>query len=105
MFHHNESTILIGINGEKILTEFEELRQEIRDLKSFISDNLNKSEPEDTTLMTRAEVSKFFQVNMSTVRNWSISGILQPYYMGDRVYFKRSEVMNALIPAQLSIKH
>lgn len=96
--------VVTELELEKLVEVLTNIEARLQSIENFQAKEpvLQSNEP---TLMTRAEVSKFFQVNMSTVRNWSISGILQPYYIGDRVYFKRSEVMNALIPAQLSIKH
>lgn len=104
MFQKEHIVTFQTIDEQSLIEAFQALKNEISELKSILIAQTSIERSEDTTLMTRAEVSKFFQVNMSTVRNWSISGILQPYYMGDRVYFKRSEVMNALIPAQLSTK-
>ena len=43
-------------------------------------------------LMTRDEVSHYFKVNVSTVRNWTKQDILKKYSVGNRVYYKRSEV-------------
>jgi hypothetical protein len=102
MFQHQESTVLIGINAEQILTQFNVLKQEIIELKSLIKENQPTTPPEETILMTRDAVAKFFKINISTVRNWSKSGILQPYYTGDRVYFKRDEILNALIPSNIN---
>jgi len=51
-------------------------------------------------LMTRKEVALYFKINIATVRNWSIQGILKKYGVGDRVYFKRSEVES--LPKQIN---
>lgn len=47
-------------------------------------------------LMSRQEVAAYFKVNISTVRNWTRQGILKKYGVGDRVYYKRDEIENAL---------
>lgn len=48
-------------------------------------------------LLTRNEVAAYFKVNISTVRNWTNQGFLIKYGLGDRVYYKRSEIESALI--------
>jgi hypothetical protein len=102
MFSKEQSISIQTIDPDALNASLEELKQEIRDLKSFITNYLPTiKESDDTLLLTREEVAKFFKINISTVRNWSKSGILQPNYVGDRVYFKRSEVIAALIPSSI----
>ena len=48
-------------------------------------------------LMTRKEVAAYFKVNIATIRNWSLQGTLKKYAVGDRVYFKRSEIETTAI--------
>lgn len=52
-------------------------------------------EPEE--YLSRSEVAKMLKVDISTVHNWSKSGKLQRHGIGNRVYFKRSEVERAII--------
>lgn len=100
-----EQFILIhSIKSEDFLGSIQELKQEIVELKSMIISQPTPAKTEEILLMTRNEVAQFFKVNISTVRNWSKSGILQPYYCGDRVYFKRSEVIIALTPSNITVK-
>lgn len=48
--------------------------------------------------LTRSDVSKMFNVDISTVHNWCKSKRLNPLGIGSRVYFLRSEV-------EASLKH
>ncbi len=48
--------------------------------------------------LTRQEVAKMFNVDLSTVHNWSKSKKLNPLGLGARVYFLRSEIEASLIP-------
>lgn len=103
MLVKEQSILFQTIDPDALNASFLELKQEISELKSFITNYLPPiKESDDTILLTREEVAKFFKINISTVRNWSKSGILQPYYVGDRVYFKRSEVIVALIPSNIN---
>lgn len=62
-------------------------------------DELKKSfQPkEPTEYLTRNEVAQLLKVDLSTVHNWCKSGKLQPYGLGSRVYFKRSEIEECII--------
>lgn len=51
-----------------------------------------------TEFLTRDEVSKLLKIDLSTVHNWSKRGKLFPYGIGNRVYYKRSDVESAIKP-------
>lgn len=46
---------------------------------------------------TRKELSEIFNCSLGTIDNWTASGQLQSYGIGNRVYFKVDEVHNSLI--------
>ena len=48
--------------------------------------------------MTRNEVKEFLKVDLSTIHNWTKRGKLKAYGLGNRVYYKRSEVEQAIKP-------
>ena len=52
-------------------------------------------EPEE--LLTRSETSSLLKVNLSTLWNWTKNGRLKSYGIGNRVYYKRHEVMQSII--------
>ena len=52
-------------------------------------------EPEE--LMTRKDVANFLKCDISTIHNWTTKGKLIPYGIGNRVYYKRSQVTQSLI--------
>lgn len=47
--------------------------------------------------LTREEVSKLLKISLSTIHNWNKEGILQPYQIGGRVYFKASDIESSMI--------
>lgn len=53
---------------------------------------------EPTEYLTRQEVAKLLKVDLSTVHNWSKGGKLRKYGIGHKVYYKRTEVENAIQP-------
>lgn len=61
-------------------------------------DQLNKSfEPKKPTeYLTRTEVSELLKCDLSTVHNWTVKGKLVKHCLGNRTYYKRSEVEAAI---------
>lgn len=53
---------------------------------------------EPTELLTRNQVKEKFDVDLSTIHNWTKRGKLKAYGIGNRIYYKRSEVDQAIIP-------
>jgi len=50
---------------------------------------------------TRKQLAKLFDVNISTIHNWTRSGILKSVGIGSRVFFTQEAVDNALV----NLKH
>jgi excisionase family DNA binding protein len=51
-------------------------------------------------LYTREEAANYFRISLPTLNNWSKSGILISYRLGNRVYYKQSEIESALVPTR-----
>lgn len=62
-------------------------------------DELKKSfQPkEPNRYLTRQEVANMLNIDLSSVHNWSKKGILQPYQISGRVYYKLEEIENSII--------
>lgn len=72
-------------------------------LKSIIRAEIQKLEevinlPQQEDYLSRKSVAKMLQVDLSTLHNWVKRGKLKSYGIGSRVYFKRTEVEQALKP-------
>lgn len=77
-----------------IVISVDELIEIIDDrLENAISKTPDKEEVE---ILTRHDVAKMFGVSLVTVNEWCRKGILKPHHMNSRVYFYKSEVMEAL---------
>jgi excisionase family DNA binding protein len=50
-----------------------------------------------TKYLTRQEVAKLLSVDLSTVHNLSVKGILKKYQIGGRVLYIRSEVETEIV--------
>ncbi len=46
--------------------------------------------------LTRKETAKFFDISLNCLNDWSRKGIVTPYKVGQRTYFKKSEIMHVL---------
>ena len=86
------STILHEITPEQITTLFEGINIQLKELKQSFEP---KTPPE---LLTRNEVAEMLKCDISTIHNWTKKGKLIPYGIGNRVYYKRSEIEQELIP-------
>lgn len=88
-----ESAIILhGVSLENFNAVISDLKSQIKDLK----ENFQPVVP--TELLSRSEVAKMLSIDLSSVHNWTVKGKLQSYGIGGRVYYKRSEVEEALIP-------
>ena len=78
----------------------EQLQSEIANGVKVILDNfLEHYKPvQPAEYLTRQRVAEMFDVDLSTIHNWSKSGKLKPLGIGSRVYFLRSEVEASVKP-------
>jgi len=47
--------------------------------------------------LSRQETSEYFGVSLVCIHDWCKKKILHPYKMGNRTYFKREELVTALL--------
>jgi len=83
-----------------IQTTPQELQNQINEgVKNQLQDFLKHFQPKQPNeYLTRSDVAKMFNVDLSTVHNWSKSGKLKPLGLGARVYFLRSDIEQSLQP-------
>lgn len=53
-------------------------------------------EPNQKEILTRKETAILFSVSLVCVHDWINKGLLKPYKLGNKTYFKRSEVLDVL---------
>lgn len=57
----------------------------------------NKEQPKDENdLLSRKETAEFFKVSLVSIHAWMKDGIIKPYKVGNRTYFKKSELINVV---------
>ena len=85
--------ILQETSPESLVGEImQEVRKEIASLKVEFQPKI----PED--LLTRKETKDFLKIDLSTLWSWTKRGKLKAYGIGNRVYYKRSEIEANLTP-------
>ena len=85
------STLLTEITPEEFNRRFDAIEQRL----TAIQDNFQPKAPPE--YLTRNQVAEMFDVDLSTIHNWSKkSKLLIPYGIGSRVYFKRTDIESAL---------
>jgi hypothetical protein len=68
-------------------------------VKTQLQDFIKNFKPkEQDELLTRSETAKFLKCNLSTIHNHCRSGKLNPLGLGNRVYFRMSDLQKSLIP-------
>ena len=51
----------------------------------------------DEELLTREETAQLLKIDISTLWNWTKKGKIISHGIGNRVYYKRGEIMKALV--------
>jgi excisionase family DNA binding protein len=79
---------------------FEVLQNEISELKTILSDiqrEIKTPEPQtQTKYLTRKDVAELLQINISSVFNWTKKGTLKSYQMGGKIFYKQSDIDEAM---------
>lgn len=93
------STIqFIGTNPTELITELK--NSLIPELTEQLSAQFQPKQP--TEFLSRSEVCKLLKIDLSTLHRWRKDKTIPSYGMGNRVYFKRSEVEQIINRNKLS---
>jgi len=84
--------ILQGTTSEKLVDLFDKkLRRQFEAFKKDLSNQHSNDE-----LLTRDQTCQFLQINSSTLWAWTNKGKVKAYGIGNRRYYKRSELLQCL---------
>jgi len=64
-------------------------------IREVLGENKEAPEPEDK-LLTVTETSRLLKIDRTTLWKWTKQGKLKRYGMGNRVYYKKSEVLESI---------
>ena len=88
-----DAILFSGINPQDFKKEI------LEGVKTYLQELLSQTKEKETSdLLTRQQVAEMLSIDLSTVHNWTKNGKLRSYGMGGRVYYKRSEIEQAIIP-------
>ena len=79
-------TELATLISENVKIQLQELFVELK----------GKSKDDGPEFLTRKETAELFKVSLVTIHDWSNNGLLKAYKLGNRTYYKRSELLQAL---------
>ncbi|WP_374465186.1 helix-turn-helix domain-containing protein [Chryseobacterium sp.] len=88
----------IGTNPTDLITELK--NSLIPELTAQLSAQFQPKEP--TEYLTRSEVCKLLKIDLSTLHRWRKDGTIPSFGMGNRVFFKRSEIEQIINQNKLS---
>ena len=92
MENKTQSIQLIQLTPTELINAFENsVNIKLEELKT----SFQPKEPEE--LLTRSETSALLKINLTTLWNYTKQGKLISYGIGNRVYYKRHEVMQSII--------
>jgi hypothetical protein len=89
-----EQIQLIGMTPEDLCALISESVS--KHIDNLVSQNEIREKDDTNELLTRKETADLFGVSFATINTWQNSRILKVYKMGNRSYFKRSEVLKTL---------
>ncbi len=85
-------------NLQFVSLDIEELRSSIAQSVSETLDTKLQLDKAEDDLLSCEEVESFLKISPPTRIEWTKKGILKSYSISRRVYYKKSEVLQALIP-------
>lgn len=85
---------LIQVTPEELVNLISEsVKAQLKELSSRLEGNTSSDEKE---FLTRKETAELFKVSLVTIHEWQNNGILKVYKMGNRSFFKYSELLETL---------
>jgi hypothetical protein len=88
----NQTIQMLNITPDELATLINQgIKRELSELKNSLNPESIESQH-----LTRRETANFFDVSLNCLNDWERKGILRGYKVGQRKYFKRSELMQVM---------
>jgi len=94
----SSSTMLHNISEEQLMNLFSRINAQFVEIQKKLTQKHTEG------LLTRENVAKILNCDLSTVHNWTKKGFLKSYGINGRVYYKMHEIECALIPIKRTDK-
>jgi len=82
----------------EILKQFGSLHKELSELKASIKPS------NEETLLSPKEVMDWLNISAPTLNDWAKKNILHRYKLGNRAFYKKEEIIKALVGSKHSDK-
>lgn len=79
------------------LSDIEKIVERVFDKKLK---NLSAPKEKELELLTRKDTAKLLRISLPTLHDWTKTGIVKAYRIGNRVLYKLEEVKEALLKIQ-----
>jgi hypothetical protein len=84
---------LVQITPTELVSLISEgIKQQLKEFNYFTIETNQKREEH----LTRKETAQFFDISLNCLIDWCRKGIVIPYKVGQRTYFKKSEIVDVL---------
>ncbi|UKM63888.1 helix-turn-helix domain-containing protein [Flavobacteriaceae bacterium GSB9] len=76
----------------------EELADKVADKLMLKIENYLKdlSKKKNDEILTRQEVADYLKISLVTIHSWNKCGILKPIRMGNRIFYKKQDILDVL---------
>ena len=79
------------------------INQSISDQLAELKREICLALKEEDEFITRKDAAEFFQISIVCLHDWMKKGIVKHYKMGNRTYFKRSELVQSLLDSNKKV--
>ena len=83
-----------SITFENIGSTMSEILESLGEIKSSLKAKMNNAESDE--ILTRNQVSELLGVSLTTVHTYVNEGILKPYKIKSKTFFRKDEVLETL---------
>ncbi|CAM1341000.1 helix-turn-helix transcriptional regulator [Tenacibaculum aestuarii] len=84
----------------------DELADAVADKLMFKIENYLKelSKKQNDEILTRQEVADYLKISLVTIHSWNKYGILNPIRMGNRIFYKKQDILDVLEQQKINKK-
>lgn len=84
---------LVQISPSELVSLITEgIKQQLKEFNYSINESTDKRSEH----LTRKETAKFFDISLNCLNDWCNKGFVTPYKVGQRTYFKKSDLSHVL---------
>ena len=62
------------------------------------------SKKQNDEILTRQEVAEYLRISLVTIHSWNKHGILNPIRMGNRIFYKKQDILDVLEQQKINKK-